>query len=95
MTRCDARGVAFSIGSACHGVENKNSKKPSNHVLAAIGLDKYEAREVVRLSFSGETSIEDAEDAASIIADEALRLLESAPPAANADHKPGPGASRK
>jgi len=110
MTRCDARGVAFSVGSACHGTEgqagkgqtikgqgsksqvakgkdnqkakhnrDQASKAPSNHVLAAIGLDKFQAREVVRLSFSGQTSIDDAEDAADILADEALRLIASAP----------------
>jgi hypothetical protein len=55
------------------------SNKPDNHVLAAIGLDKHEARGVVRLSFSDQTSIDDAEDAADIIADEALRLLKSSP----------------
>jgi len=82
MTRCDSRGVAFSIGSACHASETtdkKKSKKPRNHVLAAIGMNQTEAREVVRLSFSGETKIEDAEDAADILVDEALRLLDSAP----------------
>jgi cysteine desulfurase len=79
MARCNARGVAFSTGSACHSVDEKKSKKPSNHVLAAIGLSNEEAREVVRISFSNETSVEDAEDAADIIADEADRLLNSAP----------------
>ena len=99
MLRCDQRGVAFSVGSACHGTEQGSSKgqgsksqmaqgrdrkkakhnTPENHVLAAIGLDKLGAREVVRVSFSGQTSIDDAEDAADIIADEALRLIASAP----------------
>lgn len=83
MTRCNKRGVAFSVGSACHGTEdgksNKKSKKPSNHVLAAIGLDAAQAREVVRLSVSSQTSIEDAEDAADILVEEAGRLLDSAP----------------
>lgn len=89
MTRCSARGVAFSVGSACHGAEGgdskKQSKKPSNHVLAAIGMNQTQAREVVRLSFSGETSIEDAEDAADILVDEAQRLLNSAPRRAKAN----------
>tara|TARA_R110002072_G_scaffold4174_4_gene29499 strand:- start:23307 stop:24590 length:1284 start_codon:yes stop_codon:yes gene_type:complete len=100
MTRCDARGVAFSVGSACHSSDDRSTKgqgsktqrhlsklpkkvqkgnKPDNHVLAAIGLNKHEARGVVRLSFSDQTSIDDAEDAADIIADEAVRLLQSAP----------------
>ena len=90
MTRCDKRGVAFSTGSACHGADeperkakgkaaSRGKKAPENHVLAAIGMSYAEAREVIRLSFSGETSVEEAEDAADVIADEALRLLESAP----------------
>ena len=89
MTRCDARGVAFSIGSACHGAEEPKkkpkgaaSKKPANHVLAAIGMDVREAREVVRLSFCGETTVDDAEDAADIVVEEALRLRDAAPPKA-------------
>lgn len=125
MTRCDARGVAFSVGSACHGTGDKSrdhlgrekrAKQPAakkaghkigrknnnadNHVLAAIGLNKQEGREVVRLSFSGETSIDDAEDAADILAEEALRLLASAPRSqSNKEAKPpakaDTGASRK
>jgi cysteine desulfurase len=89
MTRCDRAGVAFSVGSACHGSDagakaskpkdSRRRDEPDNHVLAAIGMDRQQAREVVRVSFSGETSAEDAEDAADILADEALRLLESAP----------------
>ncbi len=76
MLRCDARGVAFSIGSACHG-----GKDAENPVLAAIGLDRRAAREVVRLSFSGETTVEEADAAAAIVADEARRLGAEAPPA--------------
>ena len=88
MTRCDARGVAFSVGSACHAVDDKPKPKPKkgrsantpdNHVLAAIGMDRKQAREVIRLSFSAETSVEDAEEAADIVADEALRMLASTP----------------
>lgn len=88
MTRCDKRGVAFSTGSACHGADQPEGKRktpargkraPDNHVLAAIGMTYAEAREVIRLSFSGETSTAEAEDAADVVADEALRLLESAP----------------
>jgi cysteine desulfurase len=88
MTRCNKHGVAFSIGSACHGTDDpkaepkkkpRKHKGPDNHVLAAIGMTREESREVVRLSFSGETGVDDAEDAADIVADEAVRLLESAP----------------
>lgn len=88
MTRCDRRGVAFSTGSACHGAapakgaakrSPRGGRAPDNHVLAAIGLSYAEAKEVVRLSFSGETSVEEAEDAADVVAEEAARLLASAP----------------
>lgn len=88
LSRCDRQGVAFSTGSACHGADAadakaakkpRRKKEPDNHVLAAIGMSYAESREVVRLSFSSETSVEDADDAADIVADEALRLLESAP----------------
>ncbi len=92
MARCDRAGVAFSVGSACHGSDDPSSgskaadakkgrrrDQPDNHVLAAIGMDRRQAREVVRISFSGETSVADADDAADILVDEALRLLDSAP----------------
>ena len=79
--RCDARGVAFSTGSACHGThaEDGAPRKADNHVLAAIGLDRAAAREVVRVSFCGETSSDDATTAAAVIADEAQRLLGARP----------------
>lgn len=87
--RCDERGIAFSTGSACHaahadgGADSRPDKGPSkaagNHVLAAIGLDQRAAREVVRVSFSGLSTAEDAHTAAQVIADEAARLLATAP----------------
>ena len=88
LERCDAQGLAFSTGSACHAggdAERKPKKprkddgKPDNHVLAAIGFDRRAAREVVRLSFSGETTVEDADDAADILCAELERLLAAAP----------------
>lgn len=81
LERCNARGVAFSTGSACHshGEKGADARAPKNHVLAAIGLDQQAAREVVRLSFSRDTTHEDATAAAMILVDEALRLLDSAP----------------
>ena len=80
--RCDARGVAFSTGSACHAAHDEGpdkDKRADNHVLAAIGLDRRAAREVVRVSFSGATTREEADAATSIVVEEALRLLGSAP----------------
>lgn len=82
LLRCDARGVAFSTGSACHGAHDGrggDGEAADNHVLAAIGLDRRAAREVVRLSFGATTSRADAERAAEIIAAEALRLRDAAP----------------
>ena len=86
LERCNARGVAFSTGSACHGAhdaerDKDHRGKPDNHVLAAIGLDRRAAREVVRLSFSGATTADDVHAAARIVVDEALRLRASAPAA--------------
>ena len=83
MLRCDERGVSFSTGSACHTKdgERRDPKKPDNHVLAAIGLDRMAAREVIRLSFCGTTSREDAELAAEILIEEALELRANSPAA--------------
>jgi cysteine desulfurase len=83
MLRCDARGVAFSTGSACHGhtEPKRDPKKPDNHVLAAIGMDRQSAREVIRVSFSRETTREEAEIAAEVIVEEAEALLSTSPSA--------------
>ncbi len=83
MLRCDARGVAFSTGSACHGHSEpkRDPKKPDNHVLAAIGMDRKSAREVIRVSFSRETTREEAEIAAEVIVEEAEALLRTSPSA--------------
>ncbi|MFN7669110.1 MAG: cysteine desulfurase family protein [Planctomycetota bacterium] len=79
--RCDARGVAFSTGSACHGAhgDDGGGKQADNHVLAAIGLDRAAAREVVRVSFSGATTDDEVAFAAEAIADESRRLLGARP----------------
>jgi cysteine desulfurase len=86
--RCDERGVAFSTGSACHGAHDderdaagvdRADRKADNHVLAAIGLDRRAAREVVRISFAGDTPAADADAATAIVVEEAQRLLGSSP----------------
>jgi cysteine desulfurase len=87
--RCDERGVAFSTGSACHGAHDdereaaggadRGERKADNHVLAAIGLDRRAAREVVRISFGGDTTAADADAATAIVIEEAQRLLGSSP----------------
>lgn len=81
LERCDARGVAFSTGSACHGPDGDGADPTTapNHVLAAIGFDRRQAREVVRLSFSHETTADDAETATTVIAEEARLLLRVSP----------------
>jgi len=82
MMRCDARGLAFSIGAACHGADDDNrgnKDKADNHVHAAIGLDQSRSREVVRISFSGDNSMAEAETAAAILVEEARRLRDVAP----------------
>ncbi len=83
MLRCDVRGVAFSIGSACHGqtAPKRDPKKPDNHVLAAVGMGYQEAREVIRVSFSRETTLEEVEIAATVIVEEAQALLRASPAA--------------
>ncbi len=79
-TRCDARGLAFSTGSACHGANDDGTGKPAdNHVLAAIGLDRRAAREVVRVSFGSDSTAEDVGAATRILVDECGRLLDAAP----------------
>lgn len=88
--RCDARGVAFSTGSACHGARaGAGDRPPSNHVLAAIGLDRQAAREVVRVSFSSLTTAEEVSIARTVLVEECARLLGSAP------RGPAAGTSRR
>jgi cysteine desulfurase len=86
MLRCSARGVAFSTGAACHGKAGEQKGHP-NHVLEAIGLDRHAAREVVRLSFSGQNNEADVDDAIEIVVEEVQRLLEQAPRAAGGERR--------
>jgi len=79
LERCDARGIAFSTGSACHGPDADDGKAPINHVLAAIGLSRQQAREVVRLSFCRYTSEADAHRAADVICEEIATMTRVAP----------------
>ena len=77
LERCDARGIAFSTGSACHSRDDNTAK--ASHVLTAIGLDRKAAREVIRISFSADTTTAQAAAAAQIIAQEAAALRTFAP----------------
>ena len=65
------RGLCVSTGAAC----NSNSVEPS-YVLIESGLTPEEASETIRVSFSNETSEEELETAANIIAD-AVNFLRS------------------
>jgi len=73
LERCQARGIAFSIGSACHGSGARNP------VHAAIGLSERAAREVVRFSFGPDTRETEVERAAQIVIEEIAALRAQAP----------------
>ena len=72
----NARGVAFSTGAACHGMEEKETE---NHVLQAIGLERRAAREVTRFSFCKHTTAEEVDRAADIFAECTAELQRRAP----------------
>ncbi len=59
----DGSGICASAGSACSSMEHKPS-----HVLTAMGLTAEEARSSVRFSFSKNISVEQAAEAASVVA---------------------------
>lgn len=65
------RGLCCSVGAAC----NSNSVEPS-YVLTASGLTDVEASETIRVSFANDTSKNELEEAADIIA-EAVSFLRS------------------
>lgn len=58
------RGVCVSAGSAC----SSHSSVPS-HVLKAIGLTDEEARATIRISFSVYNTVQEAREAAKIVAE--------------------------
>lgn len=67
-----AQDIIVSAGSACHSHESKPSR-----VLQAIGLSPEEARNSIRVSFSGEEAEKEIENAANSIANCASILLKS------------------
>ncbi|MFM1872803.1 MAG: hypothetical protein RL398_2225 [Planctomycetota bacterium] len=85
MERCDAAGLAFSMGSACHKADTpkanpgRGQDRADNHVLAAIGMNRRQGREVVRLSFCGEETRDELDRAVDIFGRELARLVASAP----------------
>lgn len=64
LMRLDRAGVAASAGSAC-----QSGAATVSHVLEGMGLSPDEARECVRFSFGWASTVEEAEEAASIVID--------------------------
>ncbi len=69
---CSKRGMMISAGAACTSGNNEPS-----HVLMAMYRDEARARSAVRISFSHENTVEEAKQAAKIIAEcvEELRSI--------------------
>ena len=65
----ETRGVYVSTGSAC-----STHKPEPSHVLTAMGLKAKEIDGAIRLSFSRNTTAEELETAAEIIAEEAANI---------------------
>lgn len=68
---CSKRGVMVSAGAACTSGDNAPS-----HVLMAMYHDEARARSAVRISFSHENTVVEAEQAAKIIAECVTTLRE-------------------
>lgn len=74
--RMSGRGVAFSVGAACHSHDGADQGNP---VHEAIGLSRKESREVIRLSFSRSTTRAEVDRAAELFAAEIGALRTQAP----------------
>ncbi len=70
MHHLETRGVLTSVGSACHA---KSSEIPP--ALLALGLSETEARGVLRVSFSRETTEDEVREACRRLADVARELV--------------------
>ena len=64
LMRLDRAGIAASAGSAC-----QSGAAEVSHVLEAMGLTPDEARESVRFSFGWNSTVDEADSAAEIVAD--------------------------
>ncbi len=71
---CDLRGLACSTGAAC----SSGSLEPS-HVLAALGLSREEARSTVRFSLGRDTTEQDVDAAADVVAEVTAHLRSLSP----------------
>jgi cysteine desulfurase len=54
----DEKGIAVSAGSACSSNDRTHN---ASHVLQAIGLNQFEARGSIRVSFGRYSTVEDLE----------------------------------
>ena len=75
LERMNAHGVAFSTGSACHDAGGDSE----NPVLKAAGFSKREAREVIRVSFCRENTVEEIDRVGDLLVQEASFLRRVAP----------------
>ena len=64
--------LAFSLASAC-----QSAKKDPSHVLAALGLPKTRVSSAIRLSLGRPSTRQDVVSAAEILANGALKVLNS------------------
>jgi len=69
LMRLDQLGVAASAGSAC-----QSGAATVSHVLEGMGLTADEARESVRFSFGWTSTVDEAREAAEMVADLAVQL---------------------
>ncbi|MCB9870406.1 MAG: cysteine desulfurase [Planctomycetes bacterium] len=74
LERANADGIAFSTGAACHSGDEQQ-----NPVLASIGLNRKQAREVLRFSFSRFNTTDEVDRAAARVVEHARELLRQAP----------------
>ncbi len=72
LVACVANEVSISTGSACSGRHIRAS-----HVLRAIGMSEWEAREVVRVGFGRCSTTADATTAATVMSAAVKRLREN------------------
>jgi cysteine desulfurase len=84
--RMSGRGVAFSIGAACHAHDEGAQANP---VHEAIGLGRRQSREVIRLSFARTTTAAEVQRAGAIFAEEIAALRAQAPRRAAAGRSDG------
>jgi cysteine desulfurase len=56
VLQCDLKGIACSSGSACKGIEKKESEFEPSHVLIAIGIPPEFIKGSLRLTLGREST---------------------------------------